>query len=75
MNDPELPDDVAAVTAVAELLWRLDKHNRPNVADSFSQARAAETTHRYERVASELWRRGWLDVTAIINDVGGLNSA
>jgi len=75
MMEPDNPEDVAAVSAVAELLWQLDELNRSDVAESFSQARAAETTHRYERVAVELWQRGWLDTIAIIGDVGGPNSA
>jgi hypothetical protein len=72
---PENPEDIAAVSAVAELLWEMDRLNRPNVADSFSQAREAQTTHRYENVALELWHRGWLDELAIVNSAGGANSA
>ncbi|MEO5838308.1 MAG: hypothetical protein ABIQ73_29940 [Acidimicrobiales bacterium] len=60
---------------MAELLWQLDEPNRSNVAQTFTSARAAGTTHRYERVAIELWQRGWLNTDAVINDAGGPNSA
>lgn len=75
MAEPTRPEDVAAVSAVAEVLWQLDEPHRSNVARTFSEARAAETTHRYERAAVELWSRGWLDLVAIAGDAGGLNSA
>ena len=75
MNEPDEPEDIAAVTAVAELLWQLDEPNRPSVAQSFSQAPGSGDKLRYERVATELWQRGWLDTIAIIGDVGGPNSA
>ena len=75
MIEPEKPEDIAAASAVAELLWQLDEPNRPKVSRNFSEARAAGTTNRYERLAGELWRRGWLDVVAIVGDAGGPNSA
>ncbi len=75
MTQAEKPEDIAAIAAVAELLWQLDEPNRSNVARAFSEARAAETTFRYERVATELWQRGWLNVVAIVLDAGGTNSA
>jgi hypothetical protein len=73
--EPSDPEDIAAVSAVAELLWQMDEPNRPNVAQDFAKARAAGTTHRYERVAIELWQRRWLDTETIIDDAGGTNSA
>ena len=72
--EPERPEDIAAVAAVAELLWDLDGPNRPRVAESFPQAREAGTTHRYENAAMELWRRGWINEVAVVNDAGGSNS-
>ena len=75
IEEPDKPEDIAAVTTVTELLWQLDEPNRPNVARTFSQARAAQTTYRYERVATELWQRGWLNTARIVDDAGGPNSA
>lgn len=73
-TEPERPEDIAAVAAVAELLWDLDVRNRSMVAESFHQARDAGTTHRYENAAMELWRRGWLNEVAVVSDAGGPNS-
>jgi hypothetical protein len=73
-TEPQSPEDVAAVAAVAELLWEIDGANRSMVAESFQQARAAGTTHRYENAALQLWRRGWLNEVAVVSDAGGPNS-
>jgi hypothetical protein len=75
LEAPDAPEDIAAIAAVAELLWQLDKANRPDVARTYSEAQDAGTTGRYENVATELWRRGWLDLVAIVSDAGGPNSA
>jgi hypothetical protein len=73
-TEPESSEDIAALAAVAELLWHIDGPNRSAVAESFQQARDGGTTHRYENAALELWRRGWLNEAAIVNDFGGPNS-
>jgi hypothetical protein len=72
--EPESPEDIAAVAAVAELLWQIDDRDSSAVIESFQQARDAGATRRYEKVALELWRRGWLNEAAVVNDFGGPNS-
>ena len=74
-DQPASPEDVAAVEAVAEMLWQTRSGATDDVAHSFSRAKAAGATEPYERWATELWRRGWLDTIAIVSDAGGPNSA
>jgi len=74
MPEPEDPEDVSAVVGVASLLWELDRRNRADSHVAYSEARAAGTTARYDAFALGLWQRGWLDVVAIVSDVGGPNS-
>ena len=74
MTEPQKPEDVSAVDAVASLLWELDEPNRADSQATYSDARAAGTIERYDAFALGLWQRGWLDVVAIVSDVGGPNS-
>ena len=73
-TEPEDPDQISAVAGVAALFWELE-HRDQSRYSSFNDAQAAGETVRFERLAVELWRRGWLDIVAIVSDVGGTNSA